>query len=40
VRRTVEVRIPPITSSGVLEVPLTGLGIHNLYLRLHLRVEP
>jgi hypothetical protein len=38
-RRSVEVRIPPITSSGVLEVPLSDLGIHNLYLRLHLRVE-
>jgi hypothetical protein len=39
VRRTIEVRIPPTVSNRVLEVPLSGLGIHNLYLRLHLRVE-
>jgi molecular chaperone DnaJ len=39
VRRHVEVRVPPIASEGVLDVPLTDLGIHNLFLRLHLHIE-
>lgn len=39
VRRHVEVRIPPIASEGVIDVPLTDLGIRNLFLRLHLHIE-
>jgi molecular chaperone DnaJ/curved DNA-binding protein len=34
------VRIPPRAPSGsIYELPLRGLGIHNLYLRLHVFVE-
>lgn len=37
--RIVRIQIPPMTPSGaVFEVPLRGLGIHNLYLRLHVFV--
>src|SRR4029453_6744197 len=37
--RIVRVTIPPLIRTGaVIEGPLSGLGIHNLYLRLHLRV--
>jgi DnaJ-class molecular chaperone len=33
--------IPPMTGSGVtLLVPLQGLGIHNFYLRVRVRVDP
>jgi molecular chaperone DnaJ len=39
VRRHVEVRIPPIAAAGMLDVPLTDLGIDNLFLRLHLHIE-
>jgi DnaJ-class molecular chaperone len=36
---TVSVRVPPMTSDGMLlEVPLRGLGVHNYYLRLQMRV--
>jgi DnaJ-class molecular chaperone len=36
---TVHVRMPPRVREGtVVEVPLHGLGIHNLLLRLHVRV--
>jgi len=36
----VRVPIPPMVKSGsILEIPLRGLGIHNLYLRLQLFVE-
>jgi molecular chaperone DnaJ/curved DNA-binding protein len=35
----VHVRVPPRVREGtVVEVPLHGLGIHNLFLRLHIRV--
>ena len=37
--RTVNVRIPPHVRAGeVVEVPLRGFGIHNLFLRLHIRI--
>ena len=39
VRRHVEVRVGPIASAGTIDVPLTDLGIHNLFLRLHLHIE-
>ncbi len=36
---TVHVRIPPRVREGtVCEVPLRGLGIHNFFLRLHIRI--
>jgi len=36
---TVHVHIPPRVREGtVVEVPLHGLGIHNVFLRLHIRV--
>jgi molecular chaperone DnaJ len=35
----VRVRIPPLVRDGtVVEVPIRGLGIHNFYLRLYIRV--
>ena len=35
----VRVRLPPLVADGdVLEMPLRGLGIHNLYLRLVIRL--
>jgi molecular chaperone DnaJ len=35
----VRVRIPPAVRDGtVVEIPLRGLGIHNLYLRLSIRI--
>ena len=38
--RIVRVTIPPLIRPGaVIEGPLHGLGIHNLYLRLHVRIE-
>ena len=38
--RVVRIRIPPRARSGsVVEVPLDGFGIHNLYLRLCVRIE-
>lgn len=37
----VRVRIPPFARSGsILEMPLSGLGIHDFHLRLHVFVEP
>ena len=37
--RIVLVTIPPLIRSGaVIEGPLHGLGIHNFYLRLHVRI--
>jgi DnaJ-class molecular chaperone len=37
---TVRFRIPPLVRPGTLfEMPLRGLGIHNIYLRLHVFVE-
>jgi DnaJ-class molecular chaperone len=36
---TVRVHIPPMVRDGtVVEIPLRGLGIHNLYLRLYIRI--
>jgi DnaJ-class molecular chaperone len=36
----VPIRIPPLVHSrSIIEVPLHRLGIHNLYLRLHVRIE-
>jgi molecular chaperone DnaJ len=36
---TVSVRIPPmIRDRSVIELPIEGLGIHNFYLRLHIRI--
>jgi hypothetical protein len=38
--RIVRVTIPPLVRPGaVIEGPLHGFGIHNLYLRLHVRIE-
>ena len=38
--KTVYVRIPPmLPERSVLEVPIHGLGIHNLFLRLHTRIS-
>ena len=37
---TVRVRIPPKTPDRtIIEIPIHGLGIHNFYLRLHLRIS-
>jgi len=36
---TVRVPVPPMVGDGaVMDVPLRGLGVHNFYLRLHVRV--
>jgi molecular chaperone DnaJ/curved DNA-binding protein len=36
---TVSVRIPPQIGDGALfELPLPGMGVHNFYLRLQMRV--
>jgi molecular chaperone DnaJ len=37
---TVRVCIPPMVADrAVIEVPIHGLGIHNFYLRLHIRIS-
>jgi DnaJ-class molecular chaperone len=37
--QVVRMQVPPLIRDGtVIEIPLRGLGIHNFYLRLHLRV--
>jgi DnaJ-class molecular chaperone len=37
---TVSVRIPPgVRDRSVIELPIEGLGIHNFYLRLHIRIS-
>jgi DnaJ-class molecular chaperone len=37
---TVPVRIPPmVRDRTVIEVPIEGLGIHNFFLRLHIRIS-
>lgn len=37
---TVSFRIPPMTPDrAVIEMPIHGLGIHNFYLRLHIRIS-
>ena len=36
----VRVRIPPMVRDGtVIEVPLEHIGIHNLYLRVHIAIQ-
>ena len=36
----VRIEIPPLVRAGsVIELPLHGAGIHNLYLRLYVRIE-
>jgi molecular chaperone DnaJ/curved DNA-binding protein len=36
---TVRIRIPPMVRDGtILEVPIRGLGIHNFYLRVYIRI--
>jgi len=36
---TVHIPIPPMVRDGtILEVPIRGLGIHNFYLRLYIRI--
>jgi DnaJ-class molecular chaperone len=38
--KTVRVSIPPMVPDGtIIEVPIDGLGIHNFYLRLHIRIS-
>jgi DnaJ-class molecular chaperone len=39
VEEAVRIRIPPLVRDGtVVELPLRGLGIHNFYLRLFIRI--
>jgi DnaJ-class molecular chaperone len=36
---TISIRIPPmVPDNTVIELPIEGLGIHNFYLRLHIRI--
>jgi DnaJ-class molecular chaperone len=38
--RVVRIQIPPLVrAESIIEVPLDRVGIHNLYLRLHVRME-
>jgi len=38
---TVTVRTPPMVHDrAIMEIPIHGLGVHNFYLRLHIRVAP
>jgi molecular chaperone DnaJ len=38
--KTVRISIPPVVPDGtIIEVPIDGLGIHNFYLRLHIRIS-
>jgi molecular chaperone DnaJ/curved DNA-binding protein len=38
---TVRIQISPLVREGtIFEVPIRGLGIHNFYLRLHIRIAP
>jgi molecular chaperone DnaJ len=37
--KVVRIQIPPVVRpESAIEVPLNGVGIHNLYLRLHVRI--
>lgn len=39
--RTIRVTIPPrVSNRTIIEVPIHGRGIHNFYLRLHVRISP
>jgi molecular chaperone DnaJ len=41
VEKTIRVGIPPMVSDRtIIEVPIRGLGVHNFYLRLHIRIAP
>jgi len=36
---TVRIHIPPVVRDDtILEIPIRGLGVHNFYLRLHIRI--
>ena len=38
--RIVRIPVPPLMrAESIIEMPLHGLGIHNLYLRLYVRIE-
>jgi DnaJ-class molecular chaperone len=38
--KTVRVPIPPMVQNGtIIELPIQGLGIHNFYLGLHIRIS-
>jgi molecular chaperone DnaJ/curved DNA-binding protein len=38
---SMRVLIPPDVPDGtVMEFPLRGLGVHDFYLRLHIRIAP
>ena len=38
--RIVRIQVPPLVRpKSIVEVPLHGLGIHNLYLRMYVRIE-
>jgi molecular chaperone DnaJ len=38
---TVRIDIPPLVRDrAIIEVPIHGLGIHNFYVRLHIRIGP
>lgn len=37
--RTIAIRVPPgIQDGSIIELPLRSMGIHNLFLRLHIRI--
>jgi molecular chaperone DnaJ len=39
--QSVRISIPPMVHDrAVIEVPIHGLGIHNFYVRLHIRISP
>ena len=39
--KAVEISVPPmLPDKAIIEVPIQGLGIHNFYLRLHMRISP
>jgi molecular chaperone DnaJ/curved DNA-binding protein len=38
-QENVRIYVPPMVGDGTLmEVPLRGLGVHDFYLRVHIRV--
>ena len=38
-QETQRVQVPPMVGDGtIMDIPLRGLGVHNFYLRLHIRV--
>lgn len=39
--KPVEISVPPmLPDKAIIEVPIQGLGIHNFYLRLYMRISP